>query len=81
MAETWTADDATAIRDAIRKLVTGQRVVTIAFGGPPARSVTYQMAQLLELRSLLAEINRAIGASATPRLAATSKGLGRGGGL
>lgn len=77
MAETWTADDATAIRDAIRKLATGSRAVTVSFSeSGVSRSVTYQMTQISELRDLLAEINRAIGAGPTYRLGAVNNGLG-----
>lgn len=63
---------------AIRDLVIGKRAVTVSFGGPPARSVTYQMAQLSDLRSVLAEINRSLGAGPTYRLGATNSGLGGG---
>lgn len=76
MASIWTAEDATAVADAVRKLATGARVVTVSFAGPPARSVTYQMVQLQELRDLLAEINRSVGGGATYRLGATRKALG-----
>lgn len=77
MAETWTADDAIAVRDAIRKLATGSRAVTVSFTeSGVSRSVTYQMTQLKELRDLLAEINRAIGAGTAYRLGAVNNGLG-----
>lgn len=72
----WTQADADAVRAAILKLVTGTRVVTVSYGGPPARSVTYQMADLQDLRAILAEIERTTGSGATYRLASTRKGLG-----
>lgn len=63
---------------AIRDLVIGKRVVSVSFAGPPARSVTYQMAQLKELQSVLAQINRELGTGPTYRLGATNSGLGGG---
>lgn len=81
MAETWTADDVAAVRNAIRRLATGDREVSVSFAGPPQRSVTYQMVQLQELRDLLAEMVRATTTGATSyRLGATRKGLGGPGG-
>ena len=77
MATIWTVEDRDAVAAAIVKLVTGKRAVTVSFnGGNEQRSVTYQMSELAELRSLLAEMNRALGTSATYTLGATRRGLG-----
>lgn len=74
----WTQADADAVRAAITKLAIGKRAVSISYAGPPARSITYQIAELDKLRALLAEMTaelaRASGAP-TYRLAATRKGL------
>lgn len=64
------------MQQAIRDLVIGKRVVSVSFAGPPARSVSYQMAQLSDLRSVLAEINRELGTGPTYRLGAVNNGLG-----
>lgn len=73
----WTQQDVDLFRDAVRKLATGQRVVTVAYAGPPARSVTYYAVELDKLRELLAEAERTVAGSATPRFrrAAFSKGF------
>ncbi len=75
MATLWTQSDADAVRAAVVALATGTRVVTVTYAGPPARSVTYQMADLEQLRSLLAQITLSLGTSATYRLGATRTGL------
>lgn len=72
----WTQQDADAVRAAIVKLATGAQVVTVSYAGPPARSVTYAVAQLPELRSLLAEMERATSATPGYRIATTNKGFG-----
>lgn len=72
----WTQEDADAVRAAVRALATGTRVVSVSYAGPPARSVSYGIAQLGELRALLAEMQREVGGGATYRLASTRKGLG-----
>lgn len=71
----WSQADADAVRAAVLALATGTRVVTISYVGPPQRSVTYGIAELSTLRSLLAEINQAV--SGTPRFGrfAFSKGF------
>lgn len=69
----WTADEIAQIRAAVLALVTGTRVASVSYAGPPARSVSYQAADLPTLRSMLAE---AEGASrAGYRLATTRKGV------
>lgn len=74
----WTQADADAIRVAITELATGKRTVTVSYGGPPARTRSFGIVQLGELRALLAEmqadLQRAAG-GATFRLASTRKGL------
>jgi gpW len=73
----WTVEDRDLVAAAVVKLATGKRAVTVSFnGGGEQRSVTYQMSQLSELRALLAEMNRGLGAGATYRLGATRNGLG-----
>ena len=72
----YTQADADAVREAILKLSIGRREVSVSFAGPPARSITYQMVQLSELKELLAEINRSIGSGPSFRLGATNKGRG-----
>lgn len=72
----WTQADADAVRVAIRELATGKRVVSVSFAGPPARSESYEMVQLDELRALLVEIIREVGGGSAVRLAATRSGLG-----
>lgn len=76
----WTQADADSVQAAITELAIGKRVVTVSYAGPPARTLTYQMAELPQLRSLLSEINRSIGGGATYRLGATRTGLGGGSG-
>jgi hypothetical protein len=77
MATIWTVEDRDAVAAAIVKLATGKRAVTVSFnGGGEQRSATYQMAQLPELRSLLADINRQLGSGPNYRLVATRTGLG-----
>lgn len=71
----WTQSDADQVREAILKLVTGKRVVTVNYAGPPARSVSYQLAELGDLRAILAEMERSAGGGATYRLASTRSGL------
>jgi hypothetical protein len=72
----WTPADAETIRGAILKLALGERDVTISYGGPPARTRTFQTVELDDLRALLAEVQREVGGGATYRLGATRKGLG-----
>jgi hypothetical protein len=75
----WTADEIAQVRAAILALVTGARVVSISYAGPPARSVSYQIADIGQLRALMAEMQGGQGGS-TYRLASMRKGLGGGGG-
>jgi hypothetical protein len=56
-------------------LASGTRVVTVSYAGPPARSVTYGAANLEELRSLLAEMERAVSGSPRFRRVAFKKGF------
>jgi hypothetical protein len=73
---TWTQADVDALREAIVKLATGKRVVSVSYAGPPARSISYQIGDIAQMRELLAEAQRAVGGGATYRLASTRKGLG-----
>lgn len=72
----WTAADRDAIKAAVLDLATGKRTVTVSYAGPPARSVTYGIADLPALEALLAKVNAAVTGGATYRLGATRKGLG-----
>lgn len=71
----WTQQDLDQVRAAVVTLAIGKRPVKISFAGPPAREVDYAVAQLPELRSLLAEMERQLGGGPKYRLASTSKGL------
>lgn len=70
----WTQAEADQIRAAVLALATGARVATVSYAGPPARTVSYQAADLASLRALLAEMEQAQRTS-TYRLGATRKGL------
>lgn len=72
----WTQADADQVRAAVLALATGTRTVSISFTGPPARTQSFGIVQLDELRALLSEIQREVGGGATYRLGATRRGLG-----
>lgn len=72
----FTQADADAVRAAIVELAIGKRTVSISFAGPPARSRTFALVELDDLRSMLADIERQLGNGASYRLASTRKGLG-----
>jgi hypothetical protein len=71
VAVTWTQADVDALKEAIKS-----GVLTVAYDGPPRRSITYQ--SLSEMRELLAEmvaqVNGAAGTTKRYRVAAF-KGL------
>jgi hypothetical protein len=71
----WTQQDLDQVRTAVVALASGTRVVTVSYAGPPARSVTYGAANLEELRSLLAEMERAVSGSPRFRRVAFKKGF------
>lgn len=71
----WTQADADQVRAAILAIATGTRVVQVSYAGPPARAVTYQAADLPELRRMLAEIEHSASTKPGYRLATTRKGL------
>lgn len=71
----WTQSEVDQVRAAIVALATGARVATVSYAGPPARSVTYQPAQLAELRELLAEMERSVNSAPRVSFAAFSKGF------
>jgi hypothetical protein len=71
----WTQSDADQVRAAILALATGKRVYTVEYAGPPQRSVTYQAAQLDELRELLAVMERQVAGKTTYRRVAFKKGF------
>lgn len=62
----YTQTDADEIRAAILKLARGEQAVSVRFEGPPARQIDYKVAQLEELRSLLASIERSLSDSPRP---------------
>lgn len=71
----WTQADADQVRAAILALATGTRVVTVQYAGPPARSVTYGIAELPELRKLLGEMERSAGGATKFRRVSFRKGF------
>ncbi len=71
----WTQADVDQVRAAVIALATGTRVVTVSYAGPPARSVTYGIAELGELRKLLSEMERSASGATRFRRAAFSKGF------
>ncbi len=70
----WTQADVDQVRAAILALASGTRTVSVSYAGPPARSVTYGIANLSELRALLSEMQAGV-TGGTYRVAATRKGL------
>ena len=76
MATVYTQGDLIQVTAAIMALATGQRAITVSYAGPPARSVTYGIAQLGELRALQAEIARDINGAPTFRRVSFNKGFG-----
>jgi hypothetical protein len=77
----WTAAEVAQVRAAVLALVTGTRVVSISYAGPPARSVSYQIADIGQLRAILAEMERSVAGTSSYRLASTRSGLGGGPGV
>ena len=71
----WTEADIEALKAAVLAIASGTRVVQVSYAGPPARSVTYQAADLAALRSLLSEVAGSAASGPSYRLAATRKGL------
>jgi hypothetical protein len=71
----WQQSDADAVRAAIVDLASGKRVVTVTYAGPPQRSVEYASAQLPELRSLLAEMDRQLKRTPTYSVVSFNKGF------
>lgn len=75
----WTQADVDKVRAAVVALAAGERVVTVNYAGPPARSVTYGSAELSELRKLLAEMEHSVSSNSnsgsTYRRVAFSKGF------
>lgn len=74
----WTQQDADQVRAAVLALATGSRVVKVSYAGPPAREVDYAVADLPQLRSLLATIERAVAGTPTFRRVSFSKGFDTG---
>lgn len=71
----WTTVDRDRVAAAIVDLATGKRVASVSYAAT-GRTVSYVASQLGELQALLAQINRALGAGPTYRLATTRNGLG-----
>ena len=70
----YNQSDATSVKSAILALATGERVVTVSNGG---KRIEYGQADLPQLRTLYAEIERDLKSNAGGRtiLIKTSKGL------
>lgn len=71
----WTQAEADQVRAAILALASGTRAVQVSYAGPPARSVSYGIADLAELRALLAEMERTASGAPAFRRASFSKGF------
>ena len=71
----YTQSDADAVRAAILALATGQRVASVSYAGPPARTVQYVATDLDKLKDLLADIESSLRTTPGFRLAKTCKGL------
>lgn len=79
MSGTWTQADIDALKAAILALASGEKVQTVSYGGPPARTVTYHAVNLPAMRELLAEMTTDVAQQAgrsSYRLAKTTKGFG-----
>lgn len=72
----WTQTELEQVRAAVLALAKGERVVSVSYAGPPARSVSYGIADLGQLRQLLSEMERAVSAAPKFRRVAFSKGFG-----
>lgn len=74
----WTQEDVDKLRAALLKLASGEAVQTVSYNGPPARSVTYQQANLPDLWRTLATVQAEVNAAAGVkpyRFAAHRKGF------
>lgn len=75
----WTQPDVDKLKAAVLALASGEGVQTVSYAGPPARTVTYQPADLDKMRALLAEMVATVGAASGTRpsfrLASTRKGF------
>lgn len=56
----WTLIEIDAVRAAMMALATGTRIASVSYAGPPQRSVTYGVADIAMLRTLLLEMERGI---------------------
>lgn len=65
---TWTQAEVDVLKAAV-----ASGVLTVQYDGPPKRTLTYQ--SLAEMRSLLAEMQRSVGAVTKYRLVKTTKGF------
>jgi hypothetical protein len=72
---TWTQADIDKLRAAVLALAAGESVLTVNYGGPPSRSVTYRSTDLPQMRSLLAEMTREVSSAPTHRLVQWNKGF------
>jgi hypothetical protein len=78
MSGIWTQADIDTLKAAILGLASGEKVQTVTYGGPPARSVVYHAVDLPEMRKLLAEMVADVAQQAGGtryRLAKTTKGF------
>ncbi|TDF41903.1 hypothetical protein EYS14_03405 [Alteromonadaceae bacterium M269] len=70
----WTQSDLLNVKEAIMKLATGARIVTVSFSvdGGSDRKTEFQPAQLHELKKLYSEIESSLQEDATTAYVATS---------
>jgi hypothetical protein len=71
----WSQAELDSVKAAVLALASGSRVVSVSYAGPPARSVSYGIADLGELRALLAEMQRSVTGATTFRRASFTKGF------
>ncbi len=73
----WSAEDIEKLKAAILALATGTAVLTVRYGGPPPREVTYQQQNLQQMRELLASMEASAVGSRRRGYMRTSKGFRR----
>lgn len=72
---TWAQADLDKLKAAIVALASGEQAMTVSYGGPPQRSVTYHPANLSEMRKLLAEMTHSVSGSTRYRRVQFRKGF------
>jgi hypothetical protein len=56
MSGIWTQADVDKLKAAIIALASGEKVQTVSYGGPPARTMTYHAVDLPSMEALLAKV-------------------------